>query len=380
MMNDIGLNAAQFKNSLGTDRGQSAAQRFDALLSRTAAPAVSAQPSALVASFVLRVAGGLHQGATLRLRGRTRIGNAPDNDIVLHDPGVHPHHAELVRMDGAWVLFDVSDGREVRAIETARRGRFERRRFGLGAAELVLSQRAALAPAPAPKPAFASRRRVAAAALGLVIALTGAYAMHVVRSAPLVQASSTRSLATEGFPDVEVVMTQAGAPRVLGFVEDRRVLARLQHWLAAQDGALSQAAAQVQVGSELAGLVRETLADNSLLVDYLPGGVVRVQGSSSSLATRERLRRLSDDLAGVARIDSRVAFLDTPVAPAMPREHSLPVRVTDVMAGEHGSFSSGNGVRYFVGGVLPDGAEVIAIRDDAVEFLVGDKRITYFLK
>jgi hypothetical protein len=78
------------------------------------------------------------------------------------------------------------------------------------------------------------------------------------------------------------------------------------------------------------------------------------------------------------RIDDRVLLNEVKV-PQPVKEHTLPIRVVDVIPGVHGSFSDGAGARYFVGGVLPDGAEVVAIRVDAIEFKVGGKSIFYHL-
>lgn len=48
-------------------------------------------------------------GQRLPLRGeRTRLGSAPDNDIVL--PGLAPHHAEIRLDNGIFVLYDLAAG------------------------------------------------------------------------------------------------------------------------------------------------------------------------------------------------------------------------------------------------------------------------------
>jgi hypothetical protein len=369
------MRAEKFQEGVST-ASQSAMRRFGALLDRPQSVSVSAQKEPVLVPCVLRVTVGLHRGATLRLQGPTRLGSAPDNDIVLHDPGVRAHHAELRRLDGVWGLFDIEDGHEVRAIETARRGRFERRRHGLGAAELVFSQA---------MPARAARQRlqrnlaraVAPVLLCLAVVLGAAVIIQLVPPVSAHLPNETQSLASDGFPDVKLVATPGIQPQLLGYVADAEALARLKSWLSQHD-AQGKTSFQVRVGTELTARVREALADTALTVDYLPAGVVRVQGSSSNLATRERLRSLTAELSGVVRIDDRVAFLE--VADTTAREHLLPVRVVDVIPGENGSFSNGNGTRYFVGGVLPDGAEVVAIRADAIEFSIGTKNIVYLIK
>jgi type III secretion protein D len=53
----------------------------------------------------LRVASGLHRGATLPLEDRTLlIGASEEADVVLVDPGIAAHHAKLSQTDGGWVL------------------------------------------------------------------------------------------------------------------------------------------------------------------------------------------------------------------------------------------------------------------------------------
>ena len=59
---------------------------------------------------VLHVTGGLHREAEVSLDGDVqRIGSSPDDDIVLLDEGVAPHHANL-RRDGARVEIEAVGG------------------------------------------------------------------------------------------------------------------------------------------------------------------------------------------------------------------------------------------------------------------------------
>lgn len=370
------MNTANFQESFNA-ASQRSMRRFNALLDRPAETLLSPMKESALKPCVLRITVGLHRGATLRLQGPVRLGCAPDNDVVLQDPGVRDHHAELRRVDGVWRLFDAGDGHEVRAIEAGRRGRFERRRHGLGAAEFVFSQAM-----PEGMTRQRLRHQCSRMVAPLLLCLSAVLGVAViVQLVPSVSSAHSpnqvRSLATEGFPDVKLIATAGTQPQLVGYVDDADALARLKRWLGTDD-ALAKASVQVRVGSELAARVREALADTALSVDYLPAGVVRVQGSSSNLATRERLRSLANELSGVLRIDDRVAFLEATDTPA--REHLLPVRVVDVIPGENGSFGNGNGTRYFVGGVLPDGAEVVAIRADAIEFSIGTKNIVYLIK
>jgi len=372
------MNAANVRESFNA-ASQSAMRRFGALLDRPEALLSSGVKEPALKPCVLRITVGLHRGATLKLQGLVRLGCAADNDIVLKDPGVRDHHAELRRVDGVWRLFDAEDGHEVRDIETARRGRFERRRHGLGAAELVFSQAM-----PARITRQRLQRKFSRVVAPLLLCLSAVLGVAViVQLVPSVSSAHltnpVRSLATEGFPDVKLIATPGTQPQLVGYVDDADALARFRRW-SARDDALGKASFQVRVGAELASRVREALDDTALSVDYLAAGVVRVQGSSSNLATRARLRSLASELSGLVRIDDRVVFLEVTDTPTPARDHLLPVRVVDVIPGENGSFSNGNGTRYFVGGVLPDGAEVVAVRADAIEFSIGTKKIVYLIK
>jgi Inner membrane component of T3SS, cytoplasmic domain len=350
-----------------------ATQRFARLLRQPSPPQVAAH-----APCAVRIVAGMHRGAALRLRGAVALGSGDDNDIVLRDPDVRARHAQMRRVDGLWSLFDLQDGSEIPAFQTGRRGRFMRQRHALGAAQLVITQ--PLPPAPEPLQAQRIVSRVLAPALLVLAASLGAVVIvQLVTPASAGIVSGTRNLGREGWPDVEIV-TGANAPMVVrGYVDDAASLTRLQRWLNTQN--LGHAMLTVRVGAELAARARDALADATLSVDYQPGGVVRVQGTTTHPAVRERLRRITADLAGAVRVEDRVAFVEAP--DLTPKKHVLPVRIVDVRPGNAengGSFGSENGARYFVGAVLPDGAEVLAISEDSIEFSMSGRRIHYPLK
>ncbi|RQP21442.1 BON domain-containing protein [Albitalea terrae] len=255
-------------------------------------------------------------------------------------------------------------------------GLYERRRYGLGASELVFTQ---ARPARAARRKFrqAIARNLGPALLVMAVALGSVVIVQLVQPVSAQTATGARTLSAEGFPDVRLIAGDGGAMQLSGYVDDPKALARLQRWLQKSPG-LGTARVQVRVGTELAARVQEALSDAALTVDYTGGGTVRIQGSSESTALRDQLHRLTLDLAGVVKVDNRVAFIEP--AEAAPREHVLPVRIVDVVPGENGSFSNGSGARYFVGGVLPDGAEVVAIRKDGIEFSVAGRAVIYPLK
>ncbi|WP_394839112.1 sigma 54-interacting transcriptional regulator [Pendulispora rubella] len=54
-------------------------------------------PSPFAVEVVVTVLSGASKGATLPLKGKVRVGKAPDNDLVLTDDTVSRHHCELSR-------------------------------------------------------------------------------------------------------------------------------------------------------------------------------------------------------------------------------------------------------------------------------------------
>lgn len=330
----------------------------------------------------MRVVAGMHRGAMLRLRKPATLGSGGDSDILLVDPEVREHHAEIRRMDGHWCVIDLDSGLPISAFETAQRGRFVRTRHAVGGAQIVLTQQMEQAPSSgAPRPALprSLARAITPLLCAIAVAAGALLIVQLVTPAAASVAPGTRSLASDGWPDVESVASANQPLLVRGYVDDAASLARLRRWLDTQQ--LSHATVNVRVGAELANRVRDALAEPSLRVDYMPGGTVRVQGTSDKLATRERLRRIAADLSGSVRIDDRVAFVEHP--DLTPKKYVLPIRIVDVRPGSTqsmGSFGSDNGARFFAGAVLPDGSEVVAINEDSIEFSMAGRRINYPLK
>jgi hypothetical protein len=135
---------------------------------------------------------------------------------------------------------------------------------------------------------------------------------------------------------------------------------------------------QVRSGVESAVLVRQALDAEGVAVEYVGAGRVRVQGTVSDMAIRQRLRSVAADLAGVVQIEDRLAVVDTQVS--APRIRPLPFRILDVVPGENGYFRTDSGARYFIGATLIDGAEVVSISADAIEFRQGDRQVLYPLQ
>lgn len=331
------------------------------------------------ACCVIRCVDGLHRGALARCRSAATLGSAEDNDIILRDPGVRAHHAELRRVDGRWLIFDAQNGNPLPVIESRRGVRSERRLHALGSAQLVLSQvlsaKERVTGAPNGRGVSRQWRFVPLMLVGLSGLMGASVVVHLVQPAEARLQSGQRNLAVEGFPDVQWLALPGAAAELSGYVDDAHARQRLEAWLARQNS--RAVLSHVRVGTELVSRVREGLRTPSLAVSYQGAGRVLVKGETDSKAVQERLQRLHDDLAGVVQIDNQTTLVARQSA---RREHRLPVKVQDVRTGVAGSFSDGEGARYFVGGVLPDGAEVVAIGADQIEFALGETRIIFPLK
>ena len=339
--------------------------RFAALLRGGAVAPRSVPPPCAV-----RVLSGLHAGACVRLRASpVRIGSAGDNDIVLNDAGVQAHHAELRRTDGQWALYIGSGPCAFPPLERRRRGRMQRERHGIGGCDVVVSQ-----PRPPVRPPSPLRwqRFVAPGLLAAAALLATAAVLQLTQPATAQVASGRESLAAHGWPDATIVREPDRRPSVQGHVHDAQQQAALKRWLLGQG--LVDAELATHVGSEWVERVRDALEGSGLAVAYIGAGQVRVTGATADAATRTALSRLRADIAGAVELVDHVGFIETPQP---PRLRPLPARITSLTPGELGSFSTEGGARYFVGSVMSDGAQVVAISASGIEFRLGDKTILH---
>lgn len=356
----------------GTHAAGGTAQRFMGLLQKQAAPALPVIPCC-----ILHIDSGVHAGAQLRLRqSPLRIGSGADNDIVLHDAGVRPHHAELCRVDGRWSLVAAGGTAPFPPLQALARGRFLRQLYGIGAATLVLSQPVTDRKEPPRLRAGDWQRAAALLLLLLAVPLGTAAIVQMVRPSETLQKYSASSLAAQGWPDARLVVDPTQQVRVEGYVDDAAQLERLRTWL--QEQGHGRPVLGVRVGAEWAARVRDALGKEALQVDYQGAGVVRVRGTTADIAVRKQLQQIRRDLEPAVRFADEVAYVDE--APQTPKPRLLPFRIVNVSPGENGSFTTDTGARYFTGAVLSDGAEVTAVDADAVEFRVDGKIILYPLK
>lgn len=331
------------------------------------------------AGFALVITAGMHAGARLRGRECMSLGASVNNDLILRDQGVGELHAEIARWNGAWALL-CNDGPGTRALapaESVRRGQFLRQRFVLGGATLVLTQRTALMSPRSPRWAWRSAAIVGPA---MLVTLALALVISVAWSSPRAQAvpglPDHQILVTMGWPDVRLGRDGQGVLTVSGYVDDTAQLERLHNWLEAQ--ALGALVWHVRSGADSLNLVRQALAAPEVALDYVGAGRVRAQGTVGDMAVRDRLRLVANDLAGIVSIDDCLTVVDAQHGAA--RVRPLPFRILDVAPGPMGHFRTDTGARYFVGATLSDGAEVVAITEDAIEFQIGERRVVYPLK
>jgi Inner membrane component of T3SS, cytoplasmic domain len=377
-----------------------AAERFAGLL-ELAAPVsrrrsvVQAAPPRWQPAARLLVRDGLHRGAWMSLHGRQlRVGSADDGDIVLTDPGMPPLAALFVVADDGWQLEappgstgeagDAHEANDTIAAAAAvagesRNGRWRRRRWQLHGVTMVVID---AAPIVAAAPAAGRRRQ-----LGFKIALgCGAALLCIVAVVAIAQISKPSSHAVVAqalpalqalkLPDVRLRRADDGTLELAGQVNDAAEFAKLRDWL--YRSPVDDAHLRVQVGSALADQVRQALGSApDTKVTYTGGGHVRVEGSTRSADLKRQVQTLVADMRGTVAIDDQLALIDG--KDGAPAQRPLPIRIVNVMLGDAPYFQTDAGSTYFVGSVLPDGAEVIAIAPLEILFRLGDRDIVYRL-
>jgi Inner membrane component of T3SS, cytoplasmic domain len=367
-----------------------AAERFAGLLDR-AAPVlrrrsvVPSAPPRFEPAARLLVRDGLHTGAWMSLHGqRLHVGRADDGDIVLTDPGMPPLAAQFVRGDDGWQLeappgdTDHADGASAAPVAgESLNGRWRRRRWQLHGVTLVVID---ASPIVAQAPATGTRRRLgftialgAGAALLCIGAVVAIAQMSKPSSHALV-AQALPALQALKLPDVRLRRTDDGTLELSGQVNDAAEFAKLRDWLARSP--VDDAQLRVQVGTALADQVRQALGSAAeAKVTYTGGGHVRVEGSTRSGDLKRHVQTLVAEMRDTVSIDDQLALIDG--KDGAPAQRPLPIRIVNVMLGDAPYFQTDAGSTYFVGSVLPDGAEVIAIAPLEILFRLGDREITY---
>ncbi len=368
-----------------------AADRFASLLD-LAAPVmtrrrrvVQAEPPRFAPAARLLVRDGLHSGAWMSLHGQQmRVGSADDGDIVLTDPGMPPLAAHFVRSDDGWQLEAPSgdtnhaDGTSAAPVAgESLNGRWRRRRWQLHGVTLVVIDASAVA---SEAPAAGRRRHIGfKIALGAGAALLSVGAVVAIAqiskpSSHALVAQALPALQALKLPDVRLRRADDGMLELAGQVSDPAEFAKLRDWLAGSP--VDDAHLRVQVGTALADQVRQALGGAAeTKVTYTGGGHVRVEGSTRSADLKRQVQTLVAEMRGSVAIDDQLALIDG--KDSAPAQRPLPIRIVNVMLGDAPYFQTDAGSTYFVGSVLPDGAEVIAIAPLEILFRLDQREIVY---
>jgi len=317
------------------------AQRFAALISSESELEVARPEGAedFGVPATLKVETGLHAGACMKLAaGRYLIGCAPDCDIVLRDSHIAERHCNLIR---GWAGFSVRDVRSKPPVLVAPKevkydGGSIDACYEVGALRFILRQ---------PPPDEISRGTSGAgnsprARMALIILIVGV----------LLAAVCAASIEQGKRQDIAAQAQQASGP---GSGSDAKKAERL----------IEQA--------------KLALADARIKVELHDGRLLLV-GTTSETALKARIQALATDLRSTIQVEDRVNYVGVSVSPEGPEP--LPIRVQSVMVGQPAYFTTDNGARYFVGGVLPDGAEVVAIGADEIRFRRAGQMIVYKLQ
>jgi hypothetical protein len=253
--------------------------------------------------------------------------------------------------------------------------------YEIGGAKVVFTHQP---PEPSSAPAAASpqRRRsiarltagavfVSLVLMALVIAAADQIAARMRLTIAERVARGTSELAAQGFKAVRLQQSRQGGLEAAGLVANLAEKQRLRNWLSGSG--YQDVRFKVQTADALIQQVRDTLSDSSLRIRF-DGNRLRIEGTTSNLAVRQRIRSIADDLQGIVTIDDRVAYVETAEAPG-----SLPVRIRDVRSGDARYFSTDTGDRYFEGALLPDGAEVLAIEASQIRFRRNGRVLVYNL-
>lgn len=362
------------------------AERFAALVSPDVELEKVAPPGEGTAPVVtLTVMSGLHRGATMELEaGEYLVGSGDDCDIALRDREVKPHHCRLTREWYGFSLHDLRggnaqpiapqtvnyDGGEIEAV------------FDIGGLSLSLRQPPPSRPAVVSQPLARTRWSWVMPAIiaGLVVAIAiFVLAKSGSRQAQLPVASrivaGNLALIAQGFGSVHFRGGNHGELEVVGLVTDVAERGRLYEWL--RRGHYADAHIAVQAGSELIEQARRAIAAEGLQVD-VHAGRLRIEGTTSERVVKDRIRTLTQDLQSTVPVEDHVTFVAA--SERSPPTPPFPVRLRGVMVGNPSYFLTDQGARYFVGGVLPDGAEVLAIDKRQIRFAVDGKVIVYNLE
>ncbi len=358
------------------------AERFASLVSPVS-EGETACPVTVEAPMVrLSITSGLHRGASMELTAQEYlIGSGEDCDIVLRDREMAPHHCQLAR---EWFGFAMRDlrGEKPRPIAPQtvnyQAGEIEAV-YDIGGVLLTLRQPPARRETIAEAGARGRSPSWALPAIAVVALVLTAVALanRDVKQRQLPVAArivaGNQALTAQGFGSTRFRQDVRGEIEIAGLVGDIAERQRLREWLGRAN--YGDAHVTVQVVSELVEQIQHTLAPEKLQIG-LHDGRLRIEGTTPQPAVKDRIHALAEDLKGTIGVDDRVTYVDAHAAAVLP----LPVRLRGVKVGNPSYFSTDRGARYFVGGVLPDGSEVLAIDAKQIQFQIAGRIIVYKLE
>lgn len=347
--------------------------------------------------LALTVTRGRHDGARVELaQGQHLVGADADCDVVLSDGGVARRHCILdVRVHD--LTLTTIEASTVHINGHARSG------SGIvvpnGAALLVgeaclIAEHLAAAPLPlaaaasgAAPPRVPDASRVSGrvmdwfAAWGVMVASVAGIGMAATVPSAMTTPSNERpvfdlrtleaTFGAIGGKELQVRVDKDGQVRLDGFVGDEAAAAELRR------RAVQMQAPPIEHGYQVVeSLERQILgylAERNIRLTYRGQGTFVASGRALSHRFHQRAAELINELRGVIELD--VSAVDAPRPPGEKRP--LPLRIVSVQVSAPAQFSTSDGVRYFVGARLPDGAEVVSIQPDRVLFRREGRSIVY---
>jgi hypothetical protein len=379
-------------NSIATDwlsrlaTGQRAAlvqraRRFASLVSPASDLEVAREAALGHLTTTLRITSGLHHGASMGLTAAEYvIGCADDCDIVLRGAEVAARHCRLTREWSGMAVFDLRPAvaQSVTARRVSYNGGAIEVEYDVGGVQFTLRH-----PTPARAEQHADKHPASWPLLltgigGVVVALAFTVISGTAKQTPGAPAQRIealdRALAGQGLGSIHLGRGAHGELEVHGSVADAAHRRRLEEWLAANH--LDNAHVSVVATSDLVEEARRALADDTVRFEVRDGRLL-VEGRTSRTVLKNRIHALAEDLHGTVLVEDHINYVteaDSGNAPG-----PLPVRVQSVMVGDPSYFLTDSGARYFIGGVLPDGAEVRAIDTDQIQFSRGGHIVAYKL-
>lgn len=347
----------------------------------------------------LVVTRGRHDGARVELTpGQHLIGADADCDVVLSDSGVTRRHC-LLDVRAQELTLTTIEAAKVYLNGHAQSG------VGIvvpsGSALLIgeaclIAEHLAAAAAPEDSPATRaavpqisdSRRgpgRVMdwLAAWGVMVASVAGIGMAATVPSAMTSPASGKpafdlqdlqaTFGAIGGKELQVRVGKDGQVRLEGFVGDESAAAELRRRSARLPGVPIEHG--YQVVESLHRQILGYLAERNVQLVYRGHGSFVASGRALSQRFRQRVAELTHELSGVVSLD--FGAVEAPYPPGEKRP--LPLRIVSIQVSAPAQFSTSDGVRYFVGARLPDGAEVVSIQPDRVLFRREGHPIVYRL-